>query len=51
MMTAGGMMSIIKSGATPVLMAAKHGHLDVVKYLVLEANADPNKPNKVWSRV
>ena len=47
----GGMTSIIKDGATPVLMAAQNGHLDVVKVLVLEAHADPNKwDNKVWSR-
>ena len=49
-MTAGGMTSIIKGGATPVFQAALNGHLDVVKYLVLEANADPNKGDKVWSR-
>ena len=43
----GGMTSIIKTGTTPVGIAAKNGHLDVVKFLVLEANADPNKPSKV----
>jgi len=43
----GGMTWIKKSGATPVFQAAKNGHLDVVKYLVLEANADPNQPWKV----
>ena len=46
----GGMTSIIKGGATPVYRAAKNGHLDVVKFLVLEANADPNKWDEVWSR-
>ena len=46
----GGMTSITKTGTTPVGAAAYYGHLDVVKFLVLEANADPDKPNKVWSR-
>ena len=46
----GGMASIIKSGATPVSRAAQNGHLDVVKFLVVEAHADPNKWAKVWSR-
>ena len=46
----GGMMSTIKEERTPVLEAAFNGHVDVVKFLVSEANADPNKPNKVWSR-
>ena len=44
------MMSIIKGGATPVKMAAWKGHLDVVKFLVVEAHADPNKWDEVWSR-
>ena len=47
---AGGMTSIIKDGSTPVKNAAQFGHLDVVKFLVSEANADPNKWDKVWSR-
>ena len=46
----GGMMSTIKEERTPVWSAAFNGRVDVVKFLVLEANADPNKPNKVWSR-
>ena len=46
----GGMTSIIKDGATPVKVAARNGHLDVVKFLVLEGNADPNKWDEVWSR-
>ena len=46
----GGMTSIIKGGATPVYRAAQFGHLDVVKFLVSEANADPNKWDEVWSR-
>ena len=46
----GGMTSIIKSGATPVYKAAQKGHLDVLKFLVLEAHADPNKWDEVWSR-
>ena len=46
----GGMTSIIKDGATPVLMAARFGHLDVVKFLVVEAHVDPNKWDEVWSR-
>ena len=44
------MMSTIKEERTPVWIAAFNGHVDVVKFLVVEANADPNKPNKVWSR-
>ena len=46
----GGMTSIIKTGFTPVGIAAESGHLDVVKFLVLEANADPTKGDEVWSR-
>ena len=46
----GVMTSIIKSGSTPVKKAAANGHLDVVKFLVLEGKADPTKPLKVWSR-
>ena len=45
-----GMMSTIKDERTPVWIAALKGHVDVVKFLVLEANADPNKPHKVWIR-
>ena len=40
----------MKSGATPVFVAAQNGYLDVVKFLVLEGKADPTKPLKVWSR-
>ena len=40
-------MSTIKDEVTPALVAAQEGHLDVVKFLVLEANADPNQPDKV----
>ena len=40
----------VKSGATPVFVAAQNGHLNVVKFLVLEGKADPTKPLKVWSR-
>ena len=47
----GGMISIIKDGTTPVHFAALEGRLDVVKFLILEANADPNKPKKVLGRV
>ena len=43
-------MSTIKEERTPVWSAAFYGHVDVVKFLVLEANADPNKPTKVWVR-
>ena len=39
----------VKEEHTPVWNAAFNGHVDVVKFLVLEANADPNKPSKVWS--
>ena len=46
----GGMMSTIKEERTPVWSAAFNGHVDVVKFLVLEANADPNKPEKVRIR-
>ena len=46
----GGMTSIIKIGATPVKIAAQQGHLDVVKFLVVEAHVDPNKWDEVWSR-
>ena len=42
---------IIKAGVTPVFVAAAAGHLEVVKYLVLEAKADPNQPTKVWRGV
>ena len=42
------MMSTVKEERTPVWSAAFGGHVDVVKYLVLEADADPHKPNKVW---
>ena len=46
----GGMTSIIKNGTTPVKTAARFGHLNVVKFLVVEAHADPNKWDEVWSR-
>ena len=46
----GGMMSTIKEERTPVWVAAFNGHVDVVKFLVVEANADPNKPRMVWIR-
>ena len=46
----GGMTSFIKTGTTPVGIAAYSGHLDVVKFLVLEAHADPTKGDEVWSR-
>ena len=39
----------IKGGETPVYVATKDGHLEVVKYLVTEANVDANQPDKVWS--
>ena len=41
------MISTIKDGSTPLLAAAFHGHLDMVKFLVLEANADPHQPDTV----
>ena len=41
----------IKDGFTPVSIAAREGHLEVVKYLVTEAKVDANQPNKVWSGV
>ena len=46
----GWMTSTVKTGCTPVFVAAQEGHINVVKFLVLEANADPHKGNKVWSR-
>ena len=39
----------VKEERTPVWGAALNGHVDVVKFLVLEGNADPNKAHKVWS--
>ena len=45
------MMSTIKDGSTPVLKAACEGHLGVVKFLVIEAEADPHQSKQVWSRV
>ena len=45
----GGMISIVKIGATPVLKASQNGHLDVLKFLV-EAKANVNKWDEVWSR-
>ena len=41
------MMSTIKAGQTPVLAAAFQGYLDVVRFLVMEAQVDPHQPNKV----
>ena len=46
----GVMISTIKDEWTPVHIAARCGHINMVKFLVLEANADPHKGNKVWSR-
>ena len=46
----GVMISTIKDDCTRVFIAAKNGRLNVVKFLVLEANADPHKGNKVGSR-
>jgi len=43
----GGLMSTIQNEATPALVAAQEGKLDVLQFLVLEANADPNQPMKV----
>ena len=37
----------IKDARTPLIVAAQEGHLEVVKYLVTEAKADPNQPTKV----
>ena len=45
----GGMISIVKEGATPALKASQKGHLDVLKFLV-EAKANVNKWDEVWSR-
>ena len=39
----------IKDGDTPLFIAAIKGHFNVVKYLVEEAKANPNQPNKVLS--
>ena len=47
----GGIISTTKTGFTPVCVAAQEGHLNVVKFLVLEAHADPHMPNKVVRRV
>ena len=41
-------MSTIQNQATPALVAAGQGHLGVLQFLVLEANADPNQPAKVF---
>ena len=43
------MMSTIKDGTTPLLAAALHGHLDVIKFLVIEANVDPHQQDTVWN--
>ena len=40
-------MLTIKDGFSPVSIAAFRGHLDVVKFLVIEANADPHQPDMV----
>ena len=47
----GWMTSTVKTGATPVCAAAQEGHLNVVKFLTLKANADPNKPREVFGIV
>ena len=39
----------IKDGSTPLLEAAKQGHVNVVEYLVTEAKANPNQPDQVLS--
>ena len=39
----------IKHGRTPLLIAAKRGHLKVVEYLVTEAKANPNQADEVLS--
>ena len=41
---------IVKGGWTPVSAASQNGHLEVVKFLVLEKNVDANKWDEVWSR-
>ena len=42
-----GMIPTIKGERTPVWRAAFGGHIDVVKFLVLEAKVDFNKASKV----
>ena len=44
-------MCAIKNDRTPVYAAAFCGHVDVVEFLVVKANADPNKPAKVLGSV
>ena len=44
-------MCTIKNDRTPVWVAAYDGHVDVVEFLVVKANADPNKPAKVLGSV
>ena len=46
----GRMMPTIKKARTSVWEAAYSSYVDVMKFLVFEANVDPNKPDKVWSR-
>ena len=42
-------MSTIKNESTPAFVA-QEGKLDVLRFLVLKANADPNQPMKVLRR-
>ncbi|MGB0418758.1 MAG: ankyrin repeat domain-containing protein [Opitutales bacterium] len=37
------MNEVVDHGMTPIFVAARRGHFDIVQYLVEEANADPNK--------
>ena len=46
----GALLLTTKNEATPALVAAQEGHLSVLKFLVLEAHADPNQPDKVLRR-
>ena len=40
---------VIKYGETPLFFAAREGHINVVKYLVREAKANPSQKNQVLS--